>query len=87
MPSKTQKVLNYYGDVEAVVRTRLRVDIDIKGKPTKTKVLAALNAGPGDVEEGEGGLHDITDEEQFEVLEVLDLDLGEGTEYKEEAAE
>jgi hypothetical protein len=56
---------NYYGDVVVTLKERLRLDVDIKGKLTKEKVLEKLRKGT---------FNDITDTETFDYIEVLEID-------------
>lgn len=55
---------NYYLDVTVIEKRRIRVDFNSAKKPTKASVLEMLKKQK---------YHDITDEEHFEYLEVLEL--------------
>jgi len=55
---------DYYLDVTVLERKRVRVDFSSKEKPTKESILKMLKTHK---------YNDITDEEHFEYLEVLDF--------------
>jgi hypothetical protein len=67
---------NFYGDVTVIEKRRLRVQITAGKKPSKKKMLEMLK---------ESDYDDITDEENLEYLEILELDLEEnGDEFDDE---
>ena len=64
---------NYYGDVEVIIRSKIRVNCECKGQPTEKELLKALNKKAAKVE-----IIDIMDEEHLEYQKILDMsDLNE----------
>jgi hypothetical protein len=74
---------NYYGDVEVIMKARLRLDADFKkfnskGRPSKGDMIKMIE---------EGRYNDIDEEEYLEIIEVVKVGKNETNPYKSDEEE
>jgi len=68
--------MEYYGDIYATVKLRMRVQIEADEEPSADEILAALQ---GDDAENSVEIIDIVDDEIIEHISIDDIDIHESS--------